>query len=275
MKAEDKKLTMAVIIVGILVIGGYGALVATTGFYSPFSMVMSESMQHDDTRSSIGCIDTGDAVIIASPEKVEIQSYVEGTQTGFKSFDDYGSVIIYEHWSNNNPVIHRAIVWLDYDSITGRWSAPSLAGYEGKWSCEGNDYMNLRGNLTFYDITQSEKTVSFNLDDFGSKKSGYLTMGDNPVTNPRFDQSSFIGSGSYLVSDDKIKSVAIHEIPWISTLKILLKNNGDNLDKVPNSLPSLIMSLALLAAAFLIIDFLSLRKENREIDKEMKKMGKL
>ena len=79
-------------------------MVIHSGFGTPFSVVMSESMQHDDTRSQIGCIDTGDVVIVQSPEKADIVSYVEGTITGYSTFGDYGSVIIYERGNGHNPV---------------------------------------------------------------------------------------------------------------------------------------------------------------------------
>ena len=274
MMSDNGKIIAVLVVIAALLVGGYGGLVMSTGLTSPFSSVMSESMQHDDTRSSIGCIDTGDTVIVALPEKTEIQSYIEGSHSGFSTFGDYGSVVIYEHWSNKNPVIHRAIVWLDYNPATDTWSAPSLKNYEGEWhdSSFDKDCMDLHGTLVFSDITQSHKNVSFNLDSLQNKASGFLTLGDNPVTNNSFDQSS---PGSYLVSMDKINSVAIHELPWIASLKILLKNDGDNLEKVPNSIPSLFMALILLVAVLIILDLFSVRKNTNEIEEELKKMEKL
>lgn len=91
---------------------------------------------------------------------------------------------------------------------------------------------DIRGTLRFTDITNSEKDVCVNMDAL-PKSSGYLTMGDNPITNTEFDQTSYITD--HLVSMDDIKSVPIMEIPWFGILNILLKNSGENLECVPNS----------------------------------------
>ena len=198
----DKNLLISVGIIIVIFVGGYASLVAYSGFSSPFSIVMSQSMQHDPHQSEIGCIDTGDIVIVQDPSKAEIQSYIDGTKSGYQSFGDYGSVIIYNRGGNQNPVIHRAIIWLEYNPENDTWSAPSLLGYSGAWHYEyidengetvinNSDYNNIRGILYFDDITVSLKDVNISLDGL-EKKSGFLTMGDNPETNTTFDQASSI-----------------------------------------------------------------------------------
>ncbi len=270
MKSEDKEFIVFIGVIVIILAGGYAGLAAYTGFGSPFSVVMSESMQHDPNHSEIGCIDTGDVVIVRSPDKVGIQSYVEGTETGFRSFGDFGSVIIYERGGNQNPVIHRAIVWLEWSD--GKWSAPSLKDYDGEWYYEIDgekytDYNNIRGNLHFIGITDSKKDVHINLDNM-PKRSGYLTMGDNPITNRGFDQAS--GIINHLISTDEIRSIPVLEVPWLGTLKILLNENGKNLDHVPNSLPSLIMTFVVLISLLMIIDMRYIIKNKKELDSEIK-----
>ena len=78
----DKNLLISVGIIIVIFVGGYASLVAYSGFSSPFSIVMSQSMQHDPHQSEIGCIDTGDIVIVQDPSKAEIQSYIGGTKSG-------------------------------------------------------------------------------------------------------------------------------------------------------------------------------------------------
>jgi signal peptidase len=252
-KSENKKTIMAIGIALLIIVVGYAALIAYTGMNTPFSVVMSQSMQHDNERSQIGCIDTGDIVVVKNKSNSDIQSYVEGTQTGYSSFGDYGSVIIYERNVNYNPVIHRAIVWLEWDSNTKKWSSPELENYKGTWySSNGSDYTNLTGTLTFVDITQSKKTVSINLSSLG-KNSGYLTLGDNPKTNLSFDQAS--GIIGHPISYSEIKSVPILELPWLGTIKLLIKGNS-NLTYVPNSVPSLAMLLTLVIASMVMIDII-------------------
>ena len=108
--SEDKKFIATIGVIAVIIIGGYAGLALYTGFNTPFSVVMSESMQHDNSRSQIGCIDTGDVVIVKSPDKAEIVSYIDATKTGYMTFGDYGSVIIYERGGGHNPVIHRGMM---------------------------------------------------------------------------------------------------------------------------------------------------------------------
>ena len=276
MDSENKRLLVVLGVFLIILVGGYAGIKAYTGFDTPFSVVMSQSMQHDNERSEIGCIDTGDIVIVKSPEKADIQSYFEGLDTGFRSFGDYGSVIIYERGYNQNPVIHRAILWLEYNG-DGTWSAPDLEGHENKWLCMDvrngsleriTNYNELSGTLKFIDITQSEKTLEINLDNLGDE-SGFLTLGDNPIGNLNFDQNS--GIVNHLVGMDDIRSVPILEIPWAGTTKILLKNDGENLEYVPNSLPSLILAFIVIISLILIVDAIFLRKNTEDMKNEMKK----
>ena len=276
MDSENKRLLVVLGVFLIILVGGYAGIKAYTGFDTPFSVVMSQSMQHDNERSEIGCIDTGDIVIVKSPEKADIQSYFEGLDTGFRSFDDYGSVIIYERGYNQNPVIHRAVLWLEYNG-DGTWSAPDLEGHENKWLCMDvrngsleriTNHNELSGTLKFIDITQSGKTLEINLDNLGDE-SGFLTLGDNPVGNLNFDQNS--GIVNHLVGMDDIRSVPILEIPWAGTTKILLKNDGENLEYVPNSLPSLILAFIVIISLILIVDAIFLRKNTEDMKNEMKK----
>ena len=271
--SRGSKVILSVIgIFAIIIAGGFIYINSTSGLDSPLSVIMSSSMQHDNYESSIGTIDTGDVMIIKSPEKVTIYSYVEGTINGYRSFGDYGSVIIYERGDDVNPVIHRAIVWLDYNN--GKWSCPSLANYKGLWSCpsSNNDYMNLRGTLTFTDVTQSRKTVSINLDDFTDKNrhSGYLTMGDNPVTNTYFDQSA--GIISHPIGSDDIRAVAVHEIPWMGVIKVYMtENKKAYLEHVPNSVNSLIMLFVMVFAVIYCCDFYHTHNENMRKRAEIEK----
>lgn len=270
----DRNLLISVGVIVIVIVGGYASLVAYTGFTTPFSIIMSQSMQHDPHQSDIGSIDTGDIVLVMDPDKTEIYSYVEGTQNGYQSFGDYGSVIIYDRGTNQNPVIHRAIVWLEYNAESDTWSAPSLANYNGTWYCIPNDgtgqttdWNDLRGTLHFEGITVSGKDVSINLDSL-EKSSGYLTMGDNPSTNLSFDQPGII---SHAVGLDDIESVPILEIPWLGTIKIMMLG-GDNLEDVPNSLPSLIMVFVTIFGFLILIDGFSLFKNRSYLVEKLREV---
>ena len=270
MSRGTKIILSAVGVVFVVVLAGFLYINATSGLDSPLSVIMSSSMQHDNDQSQIGIIDTGDVMIIKSPEKTTIHSYVEGTIDGYRSFGDYGSVIIYNRGDDVNPVIHRAIVWLDYNA-RGSWSIPTLAHYNGLWSCtSGTDYMNLSGTLTFTDITKSAKTVSINLDSL-KKQSGYLTMGDNPETNRYFDQGA--GIINYPIGGDDIKAVAMYEIPWMGVIKVYMtENKRSYLEHVPNSINCLIMLFVMVFAIIYCCDFYHSYKETLARRKEIEEI---
>jgi len=257
---RGSKVLIAIVgILAICIIGGYAGIHAASGLDSPLSVVMSYSMQHDNSQSQIGVIDTGDVMVIQDPSKATIQSYIEGLSTGYKTFGDYGSVIIYDREkTDSNPVIHRAIVFLVYNN-NGTWSAPSLQNYKA-WECTGSsDYRSLSGTLTFTDITQSHKRVSINLDSLG-KCDGYLTMGDNPESNIYFDQS--VGIISHPVRTDDIRSVALFELPWLGIIKVYMTlDKRGNLDHVPNSIFSIIMLFVMVFALIYCCDIFHQKKE--------------
>ena len=267
MQKANKILIIVIGIIAIAVAGAYVTIHAVSGLDSPFSVIMSSSMQHDNYQSQIGLIDTADVMIIQDPSRTEIQSYVEATNTGYKTFGDYGSVIIYYRGDDVNPCIHRAIIWLDYNG-NGTWSAPSLQNYAGSWSCtESTDIRSLSGILKFYDITQSKKDVSIDLNKL-DKQSGYLTMGDNPVTNLYFDQSA--GIVSYPIGNDYIKAVAIGEIPWLGVIKVLF--NDDKrvyLDRDINSTISLVMIFLIIFSAVYVCDVFILNKDLKKKKRDM------
>ena len=86
MNSEDRKFILTSCHPVILV-GGYAGLALYTGFSTPFSVVMSESMQTQHP-FRIGCIDTGDVVLVRSLEKAET-SPTSIDQDGYKTFGDY------------------------------------------------------------------------------------------------------------------------------------------------------------------------------------------
>lgn len=266
MSRSDRGFYIAIAAIAIIIVGGYAGLAAYTGFGTPFSVVTSQSMQHDQTHSQLGVIDTGDMVIVRDSSKADIHSYVQGTVDGYSSFGDYGSVIIYDRGNDQNPVIHRAILWLDYDSSTGTWSAPQLENYKGEWkSSNGTDWSNITGTLEFKNITASKKSVSVNMESLPGK-SGYLTMGDNSVTNNYFDQS--VGIVNHLVGTDDIRSVAIFEIPWVGCIKLAI-NGSSNLRYVENSIPSLVMAFVSIFMLLLLLDVFTVYRNQKKTTDEL------
>lgn len=261
MKRESLDAIVAIAVALGLVFGGVMAITVISGVQPPFTVVESQSMQHSNS-SEIGIIDTGDMVLLKNPNNTSIVSYVEGYHSGYSSFGEYGSVIIYERGGSQNPVIHRAILWLTYNS-DGTWSAPALQYYENAdgtalWSCtSGTSWDQLSGTLYLYEVGYSDKTAYVNLDYLAEHypHSGYLTMGDNAI-NTNFDQTLGIYSG--LVAIGSIHAVAWIEIPWLGALKLYLNNNTSSLNLwAANSLPDLGLALLAVIVILIVLNFIA------------------
>lgn len=261
----------AVITVVAVIVGG---LALYSGMYPPFSVVNSGSMQHSDD-SSIGTIDTGDMVIVQSPDKKDIVTYVEGSVSGYSKFGEYGDVIIYQE--GNRSIIHRAMLELTLESssiIHQTWYVPSLTGYDD-WDIVDSNGQSIKnilhwnaddGLLTIYATDMSSRLVlmnvgysdaecSVNLWNLGSKmsdgESGYLTKGDNGETNSNFDQST--GITDSLITDDRIEAIAGIEIPWLGSVKMLVSGNGGDIPA--NSIVCLSVSIVVIIALIFAISW--------------------
>ena len=274
MNKETKHAVIVVIAAFVTIIAIFGGISSASGV-SPFQTVVeSGSMQHG-IGSQIGVIDTGDVIILKNKEKVNIQTYVDGYHTGYMKFGGYGDVIIYDRGPDYNPVIHRAILWLDYNN-DGTWNAPSLEffPYGTKWSCtSGNDFMALSGTLTLYGLGYKEdRDASVSLTELAKwSKSGYLTMGDY---NPRIDQPSNIPGVNGLISYEQIRSVAWFEIPWLGAIKMTYNGNGNVLDVyVPNTkgclVATILLIIFLLAGISFLLDHFYYRKIRRELKRDI------
>ncbi|MDR3075255.1 MAG: S26 family signal peptidase [Candidatus Methanoplasma sp.] len=275
----DKSTKHAIVIMAVavaVIVAAFVGISKASGV-SPFQTVVeSGSMQHG-IGSQIGVIDTGDMVVVKNKDSMVIQSFIDGYKTGYERFGNYGDVIIYNRGPDLNPVIHRAILWLDYNG-NGTWSAPSLEGYPRElWLCSGSpdgDYMNLSGTLTLKNIGYVDTPdASINLDTLaaGSPTDGYLTKGDN---NSRFDQPSSLAGVNGLISYDRIKSVAWFEIPWAGTFKMVFNGKTNIIDYwVPNTIPciaaSALLWIFLIVSISFLYDYRYYQKIKEELREEM------
>ena len=270
MKKEDLYLVIGLIVILGAVVIGFSVVKSMSGVDPPFTVIESQSMQHSEN-SEIGIIDTGDMILVKSPDKTNIVTLVEGYATGEQHFGDYGSVIVYKR-DIGNPVIHRAIIYLEYNSASDSWSAPSLENYNLRWSVIGvsdPDVNDLHGTLIIdlpgdYRSVNSVNSVHINLDVL-NHKSGYVTMGDN---NQDIDQNSSNISFNTLVSKDKIKSVAWKEVPWLGAIKLIANGKIDNVtENVPNTIPNLITFIVTIILILFSIGYVyDINKSKKERD---------
>jgi len=89
----------------IFLIAVVGVGIAITGCWPFMVAVESGSMQPN--------LMPGDVVILMHPSRVGLVTWEEGKERGYRSFGDYGDVIVYYPNGNGKPVIHRAIAYVE------------------------------------------------------------------------------------------------------------------------------------------------------------------
>ncbi len=254
MNREYKEFLIIFAAAAVVIVIVLSSLLIYSGMSRPLTVVESRSMQHSNTTSYLGIIDTGDMVVMVSPDKRSVTTYVEGYQEDYSRFGSYGDVIIYYRDSGKNPVIHRAIIWLEYDE--GKISAPSLENYPAdRWSTgEGGTWDNLKDDLILKDLPYRDGTINeVKMDLSRITRSGFLTMGDN---NGAFDQMMSIHPDTVMKSE--LKAIAGIEVPWLGCIKLLVKDK--NVDMIPdNSFTCLVLMfvdiLATIAVVMVTVEF--------------------
>ena len=263
-----KGVIVAVVVVAVIILG----LWAYSGIWPPLVVIESPSMQHSDTRSYIGVIDTGDLVIVKKTGGAqEINPYLESMPNGYQTYSEYGDVIIYHPLGNTliTPIIHRAICRVEYNATGGGYDVPSLQDLPASmWQVSSGPktWYNIKSTLTLHGIGYNSISVTI---DFGIIKShsgpspqgGLITMGDN--NHGIVDQMTSICPQP--VRDEWVQGVSRGEIPWFGLLKLWI--SGPAPAAVPeNSKTNLFVSLALIIGVPIALDATSLILERRGID---------
>jgi signal peptidase len=113
------------ILVALLVVAVVISIVfAYTGSVTPLVAVESGSMEHH--------INIGDVVLTRQTDRVQVVTYAEGKAINYKSFGDYGDVIVYRPNGDPNatPIIHRAMSWVNAgDRLPNSTQTAPHAGY--------------------------------------------------------------------------------------------------------------------------------------------------
>lgn len=262
------------IIAPIIFIVLVGGIYAYSGVWPPMVVVESKSMQHSD-RSSIGIIDTGDIVMVRSVGSAEdVVSYLEGVATGHSTYGEPGDVIIYYKSGMSKPIIHRAIVELEYNATGGGFDIPELANVPASmWSVPGGDqvWWDLKDSVELYGIGFLGVTVTIDLRAMlehmsspaysGEPHGGFITMGDNNYYTGangtllgKYDQR-WVSSVKEPIKSEWIVGKARGELPWFGLIKLYA--TGTAPDYTPeNSKVDLVIALVLIVAVPIAIDVL-------------------
>ena len=206
-------------------------------FISPPMVISSRSMQHDDNKSELGILDTGDLVIIDyQKDPSEIMTYAQSVSEGYTQFGEYGDVVLYRTDLSGIPITHRSVCRIIYNG-DGTFSIPELSLLpRDMWSTPNGGWENLKGVVYLYNIGFKNTTVPIDLDKILKKMGndphgGFLTMGDNNTGDTRLgtigyiDQTSLSSVDSPILNEDII-GVAAAEIPWVGVLKLTVSGNA-------------------------------------------------
>ncbi|QLH74885.1 MAG: S26 family signal peptidase [Methanomassiliicoccales archaeon] len=270
-KVWDEVRSFVITIAVFLII--IGALFLYSGIWPPFVVVESGSMQHSDDRSKIGIMDTGDLILVRElGEDGGIVTYVEGYSTGYRTFGDYGDVVMYKRDGTDRftPVIHRAIVLLEFNSTSGSYDVPSLANLPNeKWSHDGASdgrWWDLDGTLYIYGVGYKKETLEIHLDDLLSYgRGGYITKGDH---NDVIDQNPQAPISTGPVLEEWVIGTAKAELPWFGLIKLWFSGQYRPYGPgVPdNSWTALFLTIALMVLVPIAVEVGDVLLKRRGID---------
>lgn len=207
---------------GLVLAAVLAVLLASLALYArvwpPAVVVESSSMMHrDGPFGRVGTIDPGDLVVVKAVDGVDdVATLVEG---GRSRYGLPGDVLIYFPADDRAavPIIHRAIAYVEVEAsgYRVRWDpdAPCVGGAskDGAWCRYGSAGVTI---------------PAANLDRYRPNANGFVTKGDNPVTNPDADVVNRISHDAEghpsIVRPEWVEGKARGEVPWLGLLKLSL-----------------------------------------------------
>jgi len=228
-------------------------------FGAPMVAIESGSMMHlDEEFGRVGYIDAGDMVLLVKVnEKSDVLtrgSSLGGEEAkgldGYKSYGDFGDVIIYKKYgkTDEDQIIHRAICWIEYN--------------------EDKTYSVLEYGI---ENANSVTIKEIGLNNYKPLHSGFITQGDNPITNDRCDQAGGICGDP--IKPEWITGKARFELPWIGTINLLFNdiisgsfwnNNEITIFNVPtDSIICLIILLIIIISIPILLDVYDYKKRKQ------------
>ena len=265
------KFVSAPVIAVIIIIVVFAGVTVYSGIFPPASVVESQSMQHSDNWE-FGVINTGDVVLVKkinNPVK-NIVTYVQGRQTDFKTYSDYGNVILYNA-PGNLVVIHRAMFYLSWSN-----GNPVVAHADNQsWITVTHSYVLLK------DVGYAHRNLVVYIGGF-TNQSGFITMGDHNLAtaSPFFYNSTLkayvaadenVGIMNHPVLPSDIVGEAQGLLPWFGLIKLnimRLQGTWNYANEVPNH------SYEYLALTIIVIVGLVVFPYSKVFGKEKRKNNK-
>ncbi|MCK4970728.1 MAG: S26 family signal peptidase, partial [Thermoplasmata archaeon] len=251
---------VALVVVAIVL----GALYIYGGRWPPMVVVESESMQHSDEWSSIGVIDTGDLTLVRVLDKSgPVVTWVEGRDSDYSTYGEFGDVIIYHKngLTQTTPIIHRAIVRIEYNAATGSYDVPSMDIWDCRTFFVIPDFTSYHtGEPETIDLVINITVIlnNFNRNPAVDPHDGIITKGDHNREVDQYSLPAWTGPGAppggvsrlvEPVEDEWIVGVARGEIPWFGLIKLWARGQTEAHPPPQNSGSNLIISVVLLLVA--------------------------
>jgi signal peptidase len=265
---RDVGIALLVVLLVFLVLWAY------SGVWPPIVVVESSSMQHEDFSSSVGVIDTGDLVIVQKTNShKEIEPYVHGQCSGESTYGDEGDVIIYnELGGGDKPIIHRALIWLEFNQTNNNsFDVPGLecdywVSDVNWWGWNSSGLVSEPNNIT--DNLVLQLTAAYRNDSVTLSISSLL---DAIKADPEWTDGGFIAMGDNnihqdgaLIKHEWIIGKARGELPWFGLIKLSVSGDipwgkvcsqpSEKGCAADNSWSSLIIALVILIAVPIALD---------------------
>lgn len=272
-----KPVIIALAVVGLIL----SSLFLYTGNWPPMVVVESGSMQHSSTYAYLGDLNIGDVVLVKHVSTAsQVNTYVTGIASGYSTYGEYGNVVIYRPYGSNTvtPIIHRAILYLEYNSTGGGYDVPSLDNVpSSQWyvmSPGGNTHStyNIKYNIKILNVGYPHTAVTIPITSFLGKAdySGFVTMGDhNHAVYGENATDQGLGIFPLPVKVQWIDGISVGDMPYVGLLKLLV-SGGIPAGTPANSIDALIAVIAVVVAApiaaELIVGFLRAKEKKGEDD---------
>ena len=247
-------------LIALALVGGiFLAMFGFSGIWPPLVVVESKSMQHSQTDSFIGTMDTGDLVMNKKVEAVsEVVTYLAGKESNYTAFGSYGDVVIY--WRDGDrsitPIIHRVVLYLEAIGDVG-FRAPDLEyltrDVDYNFSNPGDMWDHMTGDLKLFHYGYNDIDLDIPISTMigyahirgAALHDGFITKGD---FNQEVDQRLGITKNREPVPFDWIIGKAVGEIPWVGVIKLWFTNT------LPGDTPSnSIMNIEICIAAIIAL----------------------
>lgn len=244
-------------VVAFAVVGGVLAgLFLYTGVWPPMVVVESGSMMHPTCEATpepgcagygkFGSIDPGDMVFVKSaPRREDVVTFAEAAaaEPGQRNYGKPGDVVVYfrDNARERTPIIHRALTFVEVQGVSDAQACASTgepgkdATYTLLWEGQQRTFRAAEGGI---DLSSLGFTASGGRG-YNPCWSGFITKGDNPVTNTLPDQAT--GGGvlpTQPVPIAWVQGKAVGEIPWFGLIKLALGSTTNYFCTTPTGAPT-------------------------------------